>query len=161
MKLFCVRHGEANSADVDPQRGLTDKGQEDIARTAQYLQEHGVHVDHIMHSGKARTEQTAAIFAKVLGVPQTDESPILLGEDSGIEPLLQMVNAWTDNTMLVGHLPFMAQLVSYLVVGDPTIFPIVNFAPGAIVCLDHYENNRWMIDWCLRPSIVANLQKEA
>lgn len=159
MKLLCVRHGEANTADIDPERGLTLKGKEEVTSIAQYLQASQMNVDHIIHSGKRRAFETAEIFGKELGVSKLDQAQDLLGEESEVEPLAQMISAWTDNTMLVGHLPFMAQLVSRLVVGDPAIYPIVNFPPGAVVCLDQNENNRWIIDWCLRPSIVARLNR--
>jgi phosphohistidine phosphatase len=55
--------------------------------------------------------------------------------------------------MLVGHLPFMEKLTSYLVTGnaDKTVFKFQN---GGIVCLEEdVAKNSWFIKWTLMPHI--------
>lgn len=154
MKLYCVRHGEALGADVDPERALTEKGRADILKVAMFLEQSDVHVPHIMHSEKLRAKQTAEIFASVFVNTELTECASLLSENADVSPLVDMIKTWDDDTMLVGHLPFMAQLVSALVVGNQHHSPIVNYPPGSVVCLDHYEHDRWIVNWLLRPSIV-------
>jgi phosphohistidine phosphatase len=53
--------------------------------------------------------------------------------------------------MVVGHLPFMEKLVSYLSAGlvDKRVYKFQN---SGIVCLDR-ENNDWFIKWTLNPDI--------
>lgn len=155
MKLYCVRHGEAMSAEVDPERGLTDQGKDEVAAVAQQLLSHEIHVSHIMHSPKLRAVQTAEIFAAYLEVDQVSECVSLLDEDADVQTLVEMIQSWESGTMLVGHLPFMSKLVSALVVKDENNFPIVNFPPAALVCLEFYDHQRWIINWLLRPGIVG------
>ncbi len=57
------------------------------------------------------------------------------------------------DTLIVGHLPFMARLVSFLVTGkeEPVI---VSFKPGSVVCLAQNAERQWHISWMLRPDCV-------
>ena len=55
--------------------------------------------------------------------------------------------------MLVGHLPFMERMTSYLIIGS-TEPPLFKFQNGGIVCLDRLpETGRWVIKWTLMPNI--------
>ena len=53
--------------------------------------------------------------------------------------------------MLVGHLPFLSRLASYLVTGDPER-PIFQFQNAGIVCLSR-TGEGWAIKWSLSPRI--------
>lgn len=154
MKLYCVRHAEAEAATSDAMRQLTIQGQMDIERVAKYLGQQDLHIRHIMHSELLRAQQTAAILAKHLHIEDISECPNLLSGDADVGTLVDMINSWQEDTMIVGHLPMMAKLISALVIKDENFFPIVNYPPGCIVSLDHYEGDRWIINWLLRPSIV-------
>lgn len=154
MKLYCVRHCEACDSGEDPERPLTEKGFEDANKVAEYLGRQSIEVAQIMHSGILRAQQTAEIYAQSLQTEQVTESKTLLAESGDVLPLVEMVRTWSQDTLIVGHLPFMYKLVSELVMGDQDFYPIVNFPPGAVVCLEHYEHERWIINWVLRPSIV-------
>ena len=70
MKIYCVRHGEAQEVDVSPERPLTEKGTSDIESVARFMGEAGLHIDHLLHSPKLRAVQTAQIFAKYLKADQ-------------------------------------------------------------------------------------------
>jgi phosphohistidine phosphatase len=55
--------------------------------------------------------------------------------------------------MLVGHLPFMERLASYLITGSIEM-KVFKFQNGGIVCLDREsESGDWFIKWVLMPSI--------
>ena len=150
MKLYCVRHCEACNADEDPARGLTEQGSQDAQKLAEYLQMQGEHIPHIMHSGKLRAEQTATRIAEAVKADQITVHPEWLADTADIDVLAGMVNSWVDNTMLVGHLPHMANLVSALVdVSDN--MSLLSFAPGTMVCLQYVNDGRWMIDWVMKP----------
>ncbi len=156
MKLYCVRHGEAESAAVDPARGLTLQGRHDVTKVGRYLGARGVSVHHILRSGKERAKQTAEILAAQMKVAQIDEVERLLDPDALTSPLLDMIGAFTDDTMLVGHLPFMAKLVSALVIDNDAYYPIVQYPPGTVICLEYYEGRRWIVNWILQPVIVPD-----
>jgi len=156
MKLYCARHGEACSADVDPERSLTEQGRIDIMRMARYLSGCGIQVDHVLHSKKARAVQTANILAETLCTQSSTTSTSLLAEQADPLALSAMLPTWTEDTLLVGHLPLLSDLVNHLVGGDARAYPIVHYSPGTIVCLQYYQGQHWMIDWLLSPAMVPN-----
>ena len=56
--------------------------------------------------------------------------------------------------MLVGHLPFMERMASYLITGsiEKRVFKFQN---GGIVCLDREtETADWFIRWALMPNVA-------
>ena len=118
MRLYLVQHGDAISKEMDRERPLSDQGRADLQRIAAFLAKAGIRVSVILHSGKKRAEQTAELLAASVGVGEH------LEKVSGIDPLdptsefAGIVNEWTADTMVVGHLPFMAGLVSGLIVQD-------------------------------------------
>jgi phosphohistidine phosphatase len=55
--------------------------------------------------------------------------------------------------MLVGHLPFMERMTSFLITGS-TENPVFKFQNSGIVCLDQDpETKSWFIKWTLMPNI--------
>lgn len=154
MKLYCVRHGEAEDGGVNEERALTESGREGIETIARFMGEAGLHIDHLLHSPKLRAVQTAEIFAKYLQADQVNECASLLDEENDVDPLVDMMPAWHGDTMLVGHLPFMYKLISAIVLDKQDYYPIVNYPPGTVICLDRYNNERWIITWMLNPQLV-------
>lgn len=155
MKLYCVRHGEAESADLDPQRPLTANGRADVEKIANHMRRVQIELIHVMHSPKLRAQQTAEIFAGILQSEHINVCDSILNAEAPVQPLVDMVQSWSEDTLIVGHLPFMYKFVSALVLNDENLFPIVNYPPGAVVCLEYYEASRWIIKWVLCPSIVS------
>ncbi len=151
-KLYCVRHGEACSAELDPRCPLTARGQRDISFLAHYLAQCGVKIPSIFHSGKPRAQQTATILADTLHIDRIAESPSLLNCEADIEDLLTCLSAWNEDIMIVGHLPFIPRLVNALVLGLECADhpPIIDYPPGTVVCLEQH-NRRWIIHWVLSP----------
>ena len=152
MALYLAQHGKSLPKDVDPEKGLSQEGISGVQRIAEVAAGYRVRVDKISHSGKKRAKQTAEIFAAHMK-PEKGVAGI-----SGINAL-DDVAAFSgnlsaeDNVMLVGHLPFMQRLTSYLIIGsiEPAIFKFQN---GGIVCLDRQEDTQqWIIKWTLMPDI--------
>lgn len=55
--------------------------------------------------------------------------------------------------MIVGHLPFMERLRSFLMTGDMDR-PVFKFQNGGMVCLDQGpEGKGWIITWTLMPAM--------
>ena len=73
MFLYLVQHGEAKKEEDDPQRGLTDKGSKDVARTAIYAQELGLKAEY--HSSQ-RKDPRPADRADPGRLPQTGEGAV-------------------------------------------------------------------------------------
>ncbi|MEA1991567.1 MAG: phosphohistidine phosphatase SixA [Thermodesulfobacteriota bacterium] len=152
MALFLVQHGKSLPKDKDPEQALSKEGISEVEQIAKVAKGYGIHVSRIIHSGKKRARQTADIFASSLG-PEDG-----VQESSGLKPL-DDVSAYAgkinseDNVMLVGHLPFMERLTSYLITGS-TDRPVFKFQNGGIVCMDTDLDSRfWFIRWALMPKI--------
>ena len=152
MALYLVQHGRSFSKDQDPEQGLTETGIDEVKLIAQVAKGYQVVVGTICHSEKKRAAQTAELFSAAL---QSDKN---IQEIPGIKPLddvkvfaATLSNA--DNSMYVGHLPFMEKLTSCLVAGssDLTVFKFQN---GGIVCLERSSvSGKWFIKWTLVPHI--------
>jgi len=155
MALFLVQHGISASKDMDPERGLTELGTEETNRIAMVAKGYKIPVQKIVHSGKKRAEQTAAIYHQALA-PDTPLKMI-----SGINPMNDVRNFASgiepqENWMVVGHMPFMERFVSYLTTGSEHI-RVYRFQNSGIVCLDIEggidKPADWFIKWTLNPNI--------
>ena len=152
MSVLLVQHGKSLPKEQDLERGLSREGIHDVERIGEVARGYGVHVASILHSGKKRAQQTAEIFASALR-PEGGAQ-----EKSGLKPL-DDVKAFVgslksqDNIMIVGHLPFMERLTSFLITGDVER-PVFRFQNGGIVCLDEDpEGKGWVIKWTLMSEI--------
>jgi phosphohistidine phosphatase len=152
MALYLVQHGMSLPKDIDPEQGLSDTGRVEVERIAAVAANYAVQIAGIAHSGKKRALQTAAIFAAVFELKDK------VVERSGLKPLDDVVRLSADlrsrdDLMLVGHLPFMEKLTSFLVTGDADK-TVLKFQNGGIVCLEEdVEMNSWYIKWTLMPHI--------
>jgi phosphohistidine phosphatase len=152
MALYLIQHGKSLPKDQDPKKGLSEEGIAETERIAGVAKGYGVQVSNINHSGKTRARQTAEIFATAL------EPHGGIHEVSGLNPLDDVVAPAdtldsTKNIMLVGHLPFMERLTSYLITGS-TQKPVFKFQNSGIVCLDKDPvAESWVIKWALMPNI--------
>jgi phosphohistidine phosphatase len=153
MKLYCVRHGEAYPVETHPDRPLTPAGERYVEKVANQMKRSGIDIASILHSNALRTEQTAKILGENLKAPIVRCNSIL-NERNEIYTILEMIRSFQEDTMLVGHLPFLNRLINALVLGDENYYPIVQLAPGAVVCLEFYEHYRWVIQWVLNSEIV-------
>jgi phosphohistidine phosphatase len=152
MALLLVQHGKCFSKEEDPERSLSEEGVEDVCRIADVAEAYEVYIPRIVHSGKKRARETAKMFAAVL-TPSDG-----IDEIEGINPMDNVSDfAETidpnEDVMVVGHLPFLDRLTSFLITGsvDKSVFKFQN---GGIVCLiKEPENDSWVIKWTLMPDI--------
>jgi phosphohistidine phosphatase len=152
MALYLVQHGKSLPKDVDPDQGLSDEGIAETKRIAEVAGGYQVKVSLIRQSGKKRARQTAEILAEALNPADG------VAEVSGLKPLDDVaagaaVLDAAANTMLVGHLPFMERMASFLVTGSAGK-PISRFQNSGIVCLEKDpQSGSWVIVWTLMPDI--------
>ncbi|MBW2487965.1 MAG: phosphohistidine phosphatase SixA [Deltaproteobacteria bacterium] len=152
MALYLVQHGKSLPKDRDPDQGLSEEGKAETEMIAQTAKNKGIIVSQIRHSVKTRARQTAEILARALNPDQGVQEIV------GIKPMddVAMVAADLDpaeNTMLVGHLPFMERMTAFLVTGSIDK-PVFKFQNSGIVCLDQDPDTQaWMILWSLLPKI--------
>lgn len=154
MKLYLTQHGEAHSKEQDPNRPLNQKGVTDIEHVAKFLKRADIQVNRIIHSGKLRARQTAGYFAEQIAVDIELETRNTINPKDSPESLARQCNSWEEDTLIVGHLPFLSRLVSYLIAGDEEL-SMVSFQPGSVICLERSEDEKWVINWMIRPGLFS------
>lgn len=148
MKLYFVQHGVALSKDVDAKRPLSDTGNNETLKVAEYLKNHKVSIGKIFHSGKLRAEQTAKIFSAHLAIDSILE---LQGMDPNDDPSALINKLNVDSVMYVGHLPNLQRVVSCLV----SIYEdsnVVRFQNSAVVCVE-ITDGEGSILWFITPGM--------
>ena len=153
MRLYLVQHGEALATEVDPQRPLSEQGRSDVQRLAAFLDKAGVRVSRVVHSGKERARETAELLAAGLAPGVIAESRAGIDPLDPTERVAKEAEGWSEDTMLVGHLPFMARLASRLVAGreEPET---IGFRPGSLACFERNAGGRWILVWMIRPELL-------
>ncbi len=154
MRLYLFQHGEAVPEEVDPTRPLSEAGKLDVERLAWFLAERDITLSRVIHSGKLRARQTAELIASVLSPDAPVEAHAGLDPNDPTEPFAHEVSGWTQDALVVGHLPFMGRLVARLVTGEEEA-SVVTFQPGSVVCLERAEAGDWSVAWMLRPELLA------
>ncbi len=156
MKLYLVQHGEAVPAEDDPDRPLSDNGRTDVRRVAS-VRAGSVRVARIIHSPKMRARDTAVLLAQVLGPGGVvEEATSGLAPNDATDALARAIAGWSDDAMVVGHLPFMGRLAAYLVAGSEDA-DVAAFRPGTVVCLERADGGEdgggggWTLAWMVRP----------
>lgn len=153
MLLYLVQHAEAASEAEDAARDLTEKGRMDIESVAHHLKRLKVQVRQIFHSGKTRAQSTARELARHLQPPDG------ISEARGLAPLddpqtwADRISQLDEDTLLVGHLPHLANLAALLITGDQEI-RVINFQMGGLVCLRRMDSLRWAVDWMVVPGTI-------
>lgn len=149
MEFYLVRHGEAVSQALNGERPLTPGGRRDVERLGQRAAKRGIQPGQIFHSGLLRAQQTAEILSESLGPVKGVRESIGLRPDD--DPLIAKaeLESSTVSLMLVGHLPHISRLASFLVAGNADQ-ELVQFALATVLGLS-YENYHWKILWKLTP----------
>jgi phosphohistidine phosphatase len=128
MNLFVLRHGIAVEPGTpgykkDSDRPLTTKGKRQLRQIADAVKEMDLSFDLILSSPFLRAKQTAEIVAKPLKSRKrlafSDElTPS--GSPKALIRQLNEVRPAPENVLLVGHEPYLSQLVALLISGRAT-----------------------------------------
>jgi phosphohistidine phosphatase len=152
VRLYLVQHGQARAESENPDRPLTDQGLDDVTRVArQAVERLGTRPTRVIHSGKTRARQTAEIWGGLLGVDVEAADALAPNDDATI--WAERVGAETDDLMLVGHLPHLAQLAGLLLTGAAKRTP-VQFRQGGLVALERTDTG-WEVSAILPPEAAA------
>ena len=145
MKLYLAQHGLAVDKKIDPDRPLSDQGRLEVGNVANYLKQSDITIDNIYHSGKTRAAQTADIFADILDIDRTEKIDGINPNDT-VEPLVNTINTWTTDAMVIGHMPFLPRIVSRLLTGNAPSDS--SDLPGNIICLEKDDSGKWSLAGC-------------
>jgi len=155
MRLYLVQHARALTKEQDPERPLSPAGREDAARIAQALQQAGVSLWRIRHSGKARAQETADILGAALKVEEGVEAMAGLAPSDAVTGVVPDLAGWEGDVMLVSHMPFVARLAAYLLDDGRDEGPVLAFEPGTVACLERTTPDGWQLVWMLPPALVG------
>ncbi len=139
MKLFLLRHGDAIAVGAegvarDEDRPLSRRGIDQIRKAAGAIRAWGIRFDAILSSPYLRARQTAEIMAAegTVKIPIEETLELIPGPDP--LPILETLSLrpQAGQLLLVGHLPLLGRLASFLLSGGGS--PEVPFHPGAMAC---------------------------
>ena len=148
MNLYILQHGEAVPKEIDPERPLSEHGNRDIRILARHMQNMGVQLGNVFHSGKLRAEQSARLIAETLspeiqpvqteGLNPNDDPAVIIGD----------IEQMNENILIASHMPFVSRLCSTLLTGTTD----AEFAsiPGTLFCLEKADN-KWRLAYMLTP----------
>jgi phosphohistidine phosphatase len=148
-RLFLIRHAktEPHIGRDDYQRRLTDRGRADARRVAAALTARKMLPEVLVHSGAARAQETAEIFAAEWKrkVDLREESGLY---DASLASLLALTRALPDKRQrvgLVGHNPGLGELATALMGSgaEPEMRRLAaKYPTGAVAALD-FSVDRW------------------
>jgi phosphohistidine phosphatase len=119
MQLLVIRHAVAEDAGPgrdDAARALTDAGKLKLRQAIRGLRALDVRFERILTSPWKRAAQTAEQLAAIASAPPIASD--LLTRPPRVE-LLALIAEHNVTTAVVGHEPWLGELVSWLAFGDP------------------------------------------
>jgi len=154
MNIYLVRHGNALSNEVDPQRPLSEKGKTQVKIISDFMKKSGITVATIMHSGKKRAEETAEQIASRIGFSYPVQKKEGLSPNDPVDEIVSELKNTSLNIMIVGHLPFMSYLASQLLAGEG-LLPFVDFEEASVLCLNKRgTSDKFTLEWSVNPQIL-------
>jgi phosphohistidine phosphatase len=153
MHVYLVQHGKAKSAEEDPHRGLSDEGREEVTHMAEFLAGLRITISLIQHSGKVRSEETAHILAARIRCTTGPCHTEGLNPDDDPAATANFLNLYTDDILIVGHLPHLERLASLLLTASPDRRPI-QFRNSGVVCLEKEAGSKWSVVWAVVPELL-------
>lgn len=167
MRLYLLRHAEAQSSYPDESRPLTIKGEATMAALGRFASAHGLldDIDTIWHSPLLRARQSAEGVARAAGLAAPLQEVEGLRPEDDIVHLGSRLLAKRGELLIVGHNPHLSLLAAYLLAGEPD-YGLFDLAKGALVALerrdersyfsDGSEGSRWRLRWLLNRKIYGD-----
>lgn len=164
-RLYLMRHADAVTAEDDPQRPLSAKGREQVRLMAEFLSARGgIEVERVWHSPLLRARESADAFCDHLNLSGNRREIDGLQPYDDIRGVARRLSGFGYPLLVVGHEPHLGRLTSMLVCGNVDQ-DIVDFAKGAIVCLERESKKShtilWRIRWHLTPSLLDRADRSA
>lgn len=136
MRLFVIRHAIAEDAapgQDDADRELTADGERKLRKVAKGLQRLDIELDRILTSPWRRATQTAIALQRLCPAPPLATE--LLAQPPRSE-LLALIAELDETTAVVGHEPWLGELVAWLAFGDTRHGEALKLRKAGIVWLE-------------------------
>ncbi len=135
MELYLMQHGLCLSEAEDPRKPLSPEGRKGIETSARALAKMGLSFDLILTSDKLRAKETAEIIAKGVGYQGKIQEHQALKPLAPPEEALGVLKDYqAEKVLIVGHLPSLARIASYLLGGEKGVR--IRFKNGGLVALE-------------------------
>jgi phosphohistidine phosphatase len=160
MELFVIRHaiavpGSMFLADVD--RPLSPKGRKRFAEAVLGLQCLKVRFDRLYHSPWLRAVETAELLAPVLDGKAVCSPALACAPSQGLLDALRGARV-----ALVGHEPWLGELVAWLTTGVPPHGSVFAFKRGGVAWLEGQpQPGRMVLQAFLPPKVLRELGERA
>jgi phosphohistidine phosphatase len=160
MNLFILRHAiavEPGSAGFakDADRPLTPKGERKLWKIAEGFEQLEICFDWILSSPYLRARQTAEIVAEVLDIRKKLEFSEALTPGGSPARLIDTINSQKpkpENVLLVGHEPYLSELISLLISGSKNIPVTMKKAGLCKLVVESLHNGQCAtLEWLLTP----------
>lgn len=152
MTVYLIQHAKALPKEADPQQPLSKEGLKELAETCAFLKNLKLSVDFLWHSEKLRAIQTATEISKVITVKREIVKRPDLAPNDDVRKIADEIAQNSSNIMVVGHLPFLSRLASFLLTGSEDN-GIIAFRNCGVAALSKQENF-WQIEWLVTPAVA-------
>ena len=168
MNLFLLRHGlavEPGSARFasDADRPLTPKGERKLHKIAEAMSGMKLSFSIILSSPYARARQTAEIVAEVLKARKRLKFTDLLIPNGSVADLVDLLNDYKpriEDVLLVGHEPYLSELISLLVSGDTESSFVMKKGGLCKLSAKTLEPDRCAsLEWLLTPKQMVRMSR--
>jgi phosphohistidine phosphatase len=126
MRLYLVRHADAEPGEPDELRELSSTGREQARTLGERLSAEGVPVDAILTSPLLRARQTGAELGHVLGVEPEPHERLAPGATVG--DLHVALEGRGEHVVAIGHQPDCGRIAAELTGGPEPDFPAAGLA---------------------------------
>lgn len=135
MKLFVMRHGEAESrAASDAERALTARGRRDVEKITNRSASELLELEQIWVSPLSRAQETAAVAMEALGWGSEPITTALLEPSSDVEALCeQLRESDYECLLLISHQPLVGALIEHLSGAEPGRYAM---GTASLACLN-------------------------
>ncbi|MCK5706341.1 MAG: phosphohistidine phosphatase SixA [Candidatus Aureabacteria bacterium] len=156
MKLYIIRHGDAVSKSTDLLRPLSEVGKVQSKKIGAFLNRLKIAPAIMMHSTKTRAEQTANIISEKIGYYGPVNVREELSPDYPIDIIAKEILESNEDTVIIGHLPFLSYLTSYLLSKkDGTSF--CDFNEATVICLEkNNSNKKFYLVYSVSPDLLED-----
>ncbi|MBD3236688.1 MAG: phosphohistidine phosphatase SixA [Candidatus Eisenbacteria bacterium] len=148
--IYLVRHAQAVASEEDRRRPLSERGRQQAEYLVDALRELDLRVDILYHSDKSRAAETAEILEPVIAAQNGRHARRDLAPDDSVTDFLDdLAREEWKHVAIVGHLPFLERLASYLLAGDAER-QLLHLTVASVAALVRGSDG-WAVRWIVQP----------
>lgn len=159
MKIFILRHGEAETGSPDFDRELTELGEADSRNVGAFCLRTINYFTHLLVSPITRAKQTARLVMEPLPAASMEECEFLT-PDSDPKNLFNHLHSFTNESRIlcVTHEPFASTCISTLISGNETSH--IMMKPASFACVETVgvpSRGNGKLLWLVNPEILRSV----